>query len=275
MSYYSVLNLEKEPFSTSPDPAFFYHSYAHDTSLKRLEIAIRLKRGLSVIFGDVGTGKTTLSRALLSALGDDDSFVFHIILDPNYKSEFQFLSNLVRMFGINPPIRSTLDYKQEIERYLFQKVVEEHKTVVLLIDEGQKLSTANLEILRTLLNYETNEYKLLQLVILSQLELLARIKKVRNFYDRIALSYVINPLNQQETKEMIEFRLNQAGNKNSSGNWLFTDEAIRSIYEYSHGYPRKIAHICHDALEYMVMHQKPLVDAIIIAEIAQQVIYER
>lgn len=275
MSYYSVLNLEKEPFSTSPDPAFFYRSYIHDTSLKRLEITIRLKRGLSVIYGDVGTGKTTLSRALLEAFSDEDGFLFHIILDPAYKSEFQFLTSLIRMFGINPPIKSTLDYKQAIERYLFQRVVVEHKTVVLLIDEGQKLSTDNLEILRTLLNYETNEYKLLQLVILSQLELLARIKKIKNFYDRIALSYVINPLNQEETKEMIEFRLAQAGYKSSNGNWLFSDEAVRSVYEYSQGYPRKIAHICHDALEHIVMHQKPLVDAIVIQEILNQGSYGR
>jgi general secretion pathway protein A len=152
-------------------------------------------------------------------------------------------------------------------------VAVEHKTVVLLIDEGQKLSADNLEILRTLLNYETNEYKLLQLVILSQLELLARIKKIKNFSDRIALSYVINPLNQEETKEMIEFRLAQAGYKSANGNWLFTDEAIRSVYEYSQGYPRKIAHICHDALEHIVMHQKPMVDAIVIQEIINQAGY--
>lgn len=270
MSYYAVLNLDKEPFSTSPDPAFFYRSYAHDCSLKRLEIAIRLKRGLSVIFGDVGTGKTTLSRALLQAFNDDGHFIFHIVLDPNYKSEFQFLLSLTRMFGITPDIRSTLDYKQAIERYLFQKVVEESKTVVLLIDEGQKLSAANLEILRTLLNYETNEYKLLQLVIMAQLELMPRLKKIRNFFDRIALNYVINPLSLTETKELIEFRLRQAGYKDDGGKWLFSQEAIKHIYEYSQGYPRKISRVCHDALEYIVMHQKPLVDVITIQEVISQ-----
>lgn len=270
MSYYTTLNLDKEPFSASPDPAFFYRSYAHDCSLMRLEIAIRLKRGLSVIFGDVGTGKTTLSRALLQTFDTEDNFIFHIILDPNYKSEFQFLSSLTQMFGISPAIRSTLDYKQAIERHLFQKVVEENKTVVLLIDEGQKLSAANLEILRTLLNYETNEYKLLQLVIMSQLELLPRLKKIKNFYDRIALNYVINPLSFPETKQMIEFRLHQAGYKDGDGKWLFSDEAIKYVYEYSQGYPRQIARICHDAMEHIVMHQRPLVDAITVQEIINQ-----
>lgn len=270
MSYYSLLRLDKEPFSTSPDPVFFYRSYVHDSSLKRLEIAVRLRRGLSLILGDVGTGKTTLSRALLQNFRDDNNFVFHIVLDPNYKSEFQFLSILVRMFGISPSIKSTLDYKQAIEHHLFQKVVEEDKTVVLLIDEGQKLSAPNLEILRTLLNYETNEYKLLQLVIFSQLELLSRIRKIKNFYDRIALSYVINPLSLQETKEMIEFRLAQAGYHNGNGKFLFDDGAIQFIYDYSQGYPRRISRLCHDALEFIVMHQKESVDKNVIQEIVGQ-----
>ena len=146
-------------------------------------------------------------------------------------------------------------------------MVEEHKTVVLLIDEGQKLSAANLEILRTLLNYETNEYKLLQLVIFSQLEFLSRIKKIKNFYDRITLSYVINPLSLQETREMIDFRLHQAGYHNGNGKLLFNDDAIQNSYDYSQGYPRRISRICHDALEFIVMHEKESVDSQVMQEI--------
>ena len=92
--------------------------------------------------------------------------------------------------------------------------VEENKTIVLLIDEGQKLSQPFLEILRTFLNYETNEQKLLQLIILSQMELLPRIKKIRNFMDRVSLKYIINPLDENQTREMIEFRLQKAGYEN-------------------------------------------------------------
>ncbi len=90
MSYYQNLGLNKEPFSTSPDPAFLYRSMAHSSALNRLEIAIRLKRGLSLIFGDVGTGKTTLLRALLQEFAQDQDFIFHMIFDPDYNSEFQF-----------------------------------------------------------------------------------------------------------------------------------------------------------------------------------------
>lgn len=267
MSYYTILGLDKEPFSTSPDPLFFYRSLAHDAALKRLEIAIRLRRGLSLIMGDVGTGKTTLSRALLQAFDNDDGFIFHIILDPNYKSEFQFLTNLVKTFGIEPVFKSTLDYKEAIERYLFKKGVEENKTVVLLVDEGQKLGLDHLEILRILLNYETNEYKLLQLVILAQVELLPKVRRVKNFMDRIALKYMLNPLDEKETRGMIEFRLEQAGYMREMP--LFTDEAIKLIYEYSQGYPRKIAIFCHDALELIVMKEQYSVDKDTIQELIQ------
>src|SRR3989338_2181533 len=211
MSYYKELNLEYEPFSTSPDPKFFYPSVSHNSALKRLEIAIRLKRGLNVILGDVGTGKTTLSRMLLQIFKDEPDYIFHMILDPSYKSEFQFLSSLCKMFGAVSAFRSTLDYKEALEKYLFQKGVDEKKTIVLIIDEGQKLTPTHLEILRTLLNYETNEFKLLQLIILSQIELLPRIRKIKNFMDRINLKYIINPLDEIETKEMINFRLRQGG----------------------------------------------------------------
>ena len=268
MTYYEILNLKKEPFSTSPDPAFLYRSSAHNSVLKRLEIAIRLKRGLSLILGDVGTGKTTLSRAILQEFSNDNDFIFHMILDPAYNSEFQFLETLIKMFKITPNARTTHDYKEEIEKYLFKKGIEENKTIVLLIDEGQKLSANFLEILRTLLNYETNEYKLLQLVIMSQMELLPKIKRIKNFYDRIALKYIINPFDENETKEMIYFRLKAAGFPQDKH--LFTPESIELIFEQSQGYPRKIAILCHNALEEIIIRQKEIVDKNIISEIIKR-----
>jgi general secretion pathway protein A len=268
MSYYEALGLTKEPFSTSPDPDFFYQSSAHKTAIQRTEIAIRLRRGLSVILGDVGIGKTTMSRALLQNFSSDDDCIFHIILDPSYTSEYQFLSSLIKMFGIQPNSRTTLDCKEELEKYLFKKGVEENKTVVLLIDEAQKLATPFLEQLRTLLNYETNNYKLLQLVMVSQLELLPRIKRMQNFYDRIALKYIINPLDEEETRQLIEFRLREAGQDQSRK--LFLDGAIQRIFDYAKGYPRRTASVCHHALEALVMYQKSIVDEELIAKVIER-----
>ena len=265
MSYYETLKLNAEPFSTSPDPRFFYPSPSHNAALKRLEIAIRLRRGLNIILGDVGTGKTTLSRMLLQLFKDEDDFVFHMILDPSYKTEFQFLANLGKIFDVKPNFRSTLDYKDALEKYLFQKGVDENKTIVLIIDEGQKLTPTHLETLRTLLNYETNEYKLLQLIILSQIELLPKIRRIRNFMDRINLKYIINPLDEEETKAMIRFRLKQAGYDFPEP--LFTDGAIRHIYQHTQGYPRQISRLCHDSLEKLIMMDRQTVDESVVEEI--------
>jgi len=267
MSYFNVLGLNKEPFSTSPDPNFFYQSQEHQAAITRLLIEIRLRRGLSVILGDVGTGKTTLSRKLFQLLKERDDIIFHMVLDPTFETEVLFLDSLIRTFQIelNTPNPSILDYKEAVKKYLFQKGVEENKIIVLLIDEAQKLNSLSLEILRVLLNYETNEFKLLQLVLLAQLELLPRIREIKNLMDRVSLKYILNPLDEKETKEMIEFRVKHAGYDGAVP--LFTDDAIAQIYHHTQGYPRRISLLCHNALKLLVMESKPVVDAYVIRDL--------
>ncbi|MDD5060478.1 MAG: AAA family ATPase [Candidatus Omnitrophica bacterium] len=268
MSYYSVLGLEKEPFSNSPDPEFFYEANEHKAALMRLLVEIRLRRGLSVILGDVGVGKTTLSRKLFQMLKARPDILFYMIMDPTAQSEDLFLESLVRtfniqeQFGTNPNI---LDYKEAIKKYLFQKGVEENKTIVLVVDEAQKLNAESLEILRVLLNYETNEYKLLQLVLFAQMELLPRIKEIKNFYDRIVLKYVINPLDESETQNLIAFRLKHSGFNVELK--LFTDEAVSEIQRYSQGYPRRINLICHNALRSLITGHKTVIDGALIRDL--------
>lgn len=270
MSYFKVLGLEREPFSTSPDPEFFYQSQGHKNALTNILIEIRLRRGLSIILGDVGTGKTTLSRKLFQILKKRDDIAFYMILDPSYDSEHLFLMALMKTFGIeinntNPTI---LDCKEALERFLFQKGVSEKKTVVLLVDEAQKLNRISLETLRMLLNYETNEVKLLQLVVLGQLELLPLLIDTHNLMDRVSLKYSLGPFNEEETNEMIKFRLRQAGY--NSKEELFTDDGVKEIQQFTGGYPRQIAMLCHRALKNLVMKNKPAVDREIIREIIDQ-----
>ena len=150
-------------------------------------------------------------------------------------------------------------------RLNIEKAVEERKTVVLLVDEGQKLNSLSLEVLRMLLNYETNEFKLLQLVIMAQMELLPKLKEMKNFWDRLSLKYVLNPFDEKETGEMIDFRLTAAGY--DSNVEFFTDEAVKEIYQYTHGYPRQIAMLCHNALKTLVMENKYKVDGSIIRDL--------
>jgi len=270
MSYYQILGLDKEPFSTSPDPAFFYESVSHKAALYRLQVPIKLKRGMSLILGDVGVGKTTLSRRLFQILRREENVSSHLMLNPVYETESEFLTALLKLFRIAPPsgALSVVESLEVIERFLFEKGVKENQTVVLLIDEAQRLSPASLELLRTLLNYETNEYKLLQLVLMAQLELLPRIRKMKNFWDRICLRYVLHPLNKSDTKEMITFRLCQAGY--SSRKELFTLKAVQEIYQYTQGYPRRITTICHDALEQLVLSGQEDVDEEVIRALINQ-----
>jgi general secretion pathway protein A len=272
VSYFKILGFEKEPFSTSPDPDFFYLSREHEIALTNLLIELRLKRGLSVILGDVGTGKTTLSRKLIQELKDREDFIFHMILDPSFENEKMLLTALARNFEIegfrDDGSASILDLREALEKFLFQKGVTENKIIAVIIDEAQKLNEASLEILRLLLNYETNEFKLLQLVLLGQLELHSTILNIANFFDRISFKYTLNPLGFDEAKEMIGFRIRQAGYRASMN--LFLDDALHEIHEYSRGYPRQMTMLCHKALKRLVLKNKFVVDGALVTEMLQE-----
>ncbi len=261
MSYYKLLGLDREPFSTSPDPHFLFLSAAHRAALYRLRISVKLRRGLCLVLGDVGTGKTTLSRRLAQLLPQDGPIDLHVILNPYFESDQQFLVALMETFHLEaphpvPPVRVMLS---AIERHLFTRGVEEGRIVTLLIDEGQQLSASNLELLRALLNYETHDTKLLQLILMAQLECLPTLRSIRNLWDRISLKYVLNPLDERETKALITFRLHQVGCTDQEP--LFSEEATREIYYATQGYPRRIALLCHDALEHLVMDHQRVVSA--------------
>lgn len=266
MEYYKLLKLKKEPFSSSPDPVFFYNSYEHKECLNRLEIAIRLRRGLSVILGEVGTGKTLVSRMLIRRFAkEQDKFIVRIILDPTFRSEYEFIRNLCSSFGIETNSRSSYEYKNDLENYLLQKGVKEKKAVVLIIDEGQKLTPTYIEVLRMLLNYETNEYKLLQLVIFAQSEFLHKMRRQPNFLDRVATSYVINPLNEDDTRGLINSRLMTAGMTRERT--FFTDKAMTLIHMHTQGFPRRISMFCHNALISMIRNQQKVIDEKVVLDL--------
>ena len=271
IGYYSVLGFDREPFATSPDPDFFYPSKQHENVLTNLLIELRLKRGLSVVFGDVGTGKTTLLRKLLHELNKRGDMIFHMILNPAFSGESQFLSSLVRNFNIELPKNCDLnnsdimDLRDTIERFLIEKTLEEDRTIILLIDEAQKLDLSSLETLRVLLNFETNDHKLIQLVLLGQLELYSKVVNMSNFMDRISFKFTLNPLDVVETGELIRFRVEKAGYKGRGK--LFLDDAVSEIYNHTKGYPRKINMLCHKILKEIVMQNQEIVDSVLVKEV--------
>ena len=258
MEYYQILNLTKEPFSNSPEPEFFYQSPQHVECLQNLEIAVRLRRGLNVVIGDVGTGKTTLCRRLIGKFEGDENIKTHLLLDSYFSDSIEFLSTVGRMFGLEEkPGNSVTEWqlKENIKNYLFEQGVDEQKIVVLIVDEGQKIPDFCLEILREFLNYETNEYKLLQIVIFAQSEFRKTLRKRSNFADRINFLYDLEPLNFKDTRLMIRYRMEKAS-KTGKNPLHFTYPAMRAIYRATDGYPRKIVTLCHQIILAVIVQNR-------------------
>ncbi len=261
MDYFKILNLNREPFSNSPEPELFFLSTEHLACLQQLELAIRLRRGLNVVMGDVGMGKTTLCRQLILRFSepeiDSNDIQTHLLLDPAFSSTREFLSTVATTFGLPGAETAESDWhlKEEIKNYLFQKGVDEKKTVVLIIDEGQKLPGFCREVLREFLNYETNECKLLQIVIFAQNEFRRILKRHANFADRVNQYYFLKPLNFKETKALIRFRLSRSG-RPAEMPALFTLPGLWAVYLATGGYPRKIITLCHQILLTLIIQNK-------------------
>ncbi|MBF0450012.1 MAG: AAA family ATPase [Candidatus Magnetomorum sp.] len=246
MDYFQLLRLNKEPFSNSPDPAFFYPSKQHAGCLQKLEIAIRLKRGLNVIIGDVGTGKTTLCRHIVRRFAEDTNVRMYLILDPGFKNTHEFLMEVARLFGLVSDEEPLDEWaiKERVKKYLYAEGVDKKKIIAIIIDEGQKIPYFCLELLREFLNYETNEHKLLQIVIFAQQEFKAVLNQHANFSDRINICHELGPLGFFDTVRKIRFRLNKASEDRATPN-IFTWPAFWAVYWATRGYPRKILHLCH------------------------------
>lgn len=272
MSYYKILGFEKEPFSTSPDPEFLFMSRGHETALVNTIIELNLRRGLNIILGDIGTGKTTLSRKLIQELGKREHFLFQMILNPAFEDEKQFMLCLAKNFNV--PLDNSshenilLKLRDSFEKFLLHKTVNENKVVILIIDEAQKLSDESLETLRVLLNYETNEFKLVQILLLGQMELYPKIMNIPNFYDRVNFKFTLFPFSLQEAKEMINFRIRKAGYQGKMN--LFLDDAIKVIHEHTGGYPRRITILCHKALKGLILKNKYVVDTQLVRSIIEE-----
>lgn len=248
MEYFEIFGLKREPFSNSPDPELFYATPGYLEALHKLEIAIRLKRGLNLVLGDVGTGKTTMSRVLLRTLDEEkDKFLVRLVLDPGFSSDEQMISYLLNLIGANwVPSGPRTVLMDALQKLLFQITVEQGKVVVVLIDEGQKLSPSGLETLRELLNFESNQWKLLQLVVFGQWELWERVTAMGNLLDRVNLVVRLSPLSLTETRAMINHRLRVCGMWGASP--IFSEKAVDLIYERTGGHPRKIVSLCHHAM---------------------------
>lgn len=258
MQYFEQLGLSREPFSNSPDPDFLYYSSQHIACLQELEIAVRLKRGLNVVIGDIGTGKTTLIRRFIKNLGSDKSMRLHLLLDPHFKSPHAFLRMLCsQVLDVMPDRRlNTYALKEMLKKELFERGVENDISSVLIVDEGQKMTPECLEVLRELLNYETNNKKLLQILLFGQRELEPLLASMANLHDRINSYMVLRPLTGSETRAMIEYRLALSTPPGKDTPKLFTRASCLAIHRATGGYPRKTVRLCHKVILNLLIRRK-------------------
>ncbi len=241
--YNAYFGFREKPFKLVPNPEYLFLSRSHEEALAHLNYALSQGDGFVEITGEVGTGKTTLCRAFLESL--DDQTVAAYIFNPKLGPK-QLIRSIGDEFGLQYGADDTKDLIDKLNHFLLQKK-QEHKKVIVLIDEAQNLSKTVLEQLRLLSNLETNKEKLLQIILVGQPELAAMLDSydLRQIGQRISLRYQISPLSLRETEEYIQYRLNIASQKRLP---LFEPGAMRQIYAYSGGIPRVINIACDRAL---------------------------
>lgn len=272
MEYFTLFNLQREPFGNSPDPEMFYRSASHHQCLLELETAIRLRRGLSVVIGEIGTGKSTICRQLIRNLSEQGApAAVHLLLEPEFASPREFLEWIAESCGLPAgPNNSERQLKEDFKNHLFEQGAKQGGIMVLIIDEGQKLPTFCLEILREFLNYETNQHKLLQIVIFAQEEFLAALQEKRNFADRITFFTHLRPLSFTKTRQLIRFRLQHAASADEPAPEFFSFPAYWAVYRATGGYPRKIVMLCSQVLLAMIIQNRTRATAALVRFCAAQ-----
>jgi general secretion pathway protein A len=245
--YYRYFGLERDPFLDTADPYFYCELGALRKAKDRLAAAVDESRGLTVILGEPGTGKTSLSSALEQELLLDDRFVLGKILDPTFATEVEFLIAIGRVFGLSLPPRSSASLKNALKNFFFETAVLENRTLVLTIDEAQNLSDENLEALRLLLNYHVPQKKLLNILLFGQSELEQRIEHRHNLADRVDSWIRLETLDEAMAGAVLDFRLSRAGL--APGQQIFTPEARAMLLQASGGLARRLTMLAHLSME--------------------------
>jgi type II secretory pathway predicted ATPase ExeA len=255
--YERYFGLKEKPFRITPDPRFLYLSEKHAEALDHLYYGITQGEGFMVISGDVGTGKTTVIRSLLERL-DDPNIRTSIVLNPLLGID-DLLRAILEDFGLSPGEGSKKVLIDQLNAFLLDINLQGGKAVVF-IDEAQNLSPDLLEELRSLSNLETFQEKLLQIVLVGQLELWTKLNSpnLRQLKQRISVNYRLDSLSLREMKSYIAHRLTIAGFR---GDLQFSPHAYRFLFKVSRGIPRLINLLCDRTLLVLYLEQKMRVTA--------------
>ncbi|MBI5043921.1 MAG: AAA family ATPase [Nitrospirae bacterium] len=263
MSYIEFYKLKEQPFTNTVDTKFYYNSAQHSEALLRLKHAINTMKGLAVLVGGIGTGKTTLARRMLDELSEKEyESALLVIIHANITPQW-LLKKIITQLGVE----DLPDDKTELLSKLCKRLMdihEEGKKAVVLIDEAQMLQTKEImEEFRGILNIETDGNKLITFVLFGMPELDTCLSLDEPLKQRIAMRYKLQSFEESTTEEYIRFRLKIAGCNSE----LFSKDALEAIHNYSHGIPRLINTICDNALLEGFLRKKLRIDAGIIKEV--------
>ena len=251
--YKAFFGLQEKPFNLTPDPRYLYLSPQHKAALDHLLFGINERKGFITITGGIGTGKTTLCRALL---GQMDSKIKTALIFNAFVSDRELLRGICQEFGLEEGQgqETRKGYIDALNRFLLETFTQ-GDNAVLLIDDAQNLSPEVLEQIRMLSNLETEKEKLVQIVLFGQSELKQLLSgpHLRQLNERITVRYDLKPLNAKDIRGYIEHRLIVAGGR---GNPRFTSGAIRELFQYSGGNPRRINAVCDRALLLAYVREK-------------------
>jgi type II secretory pathway predicted ATPase ExeA len=244
--YYHHFRLQRDPFLDTADPLFFCELPAVRRNARRVLGAVEQSRGLTVVLGAPGTGKTSLSNHVEQALLRDEHVVVGKILDPSFASDVELLMAVGRVYGLSFPPRSSAALKNALKNFFFDIVVLEEKTLVLIIDEAQNLTDDALETLRLLLNFQIPEKKLLNVLLFGQPELEERIERRGNLTERVDTFVRVEPLDRASSFAVLEHRLVRAGRPIDAR--IFGPDAVDAVIDSAGGLPRRLANIARGAM---------------------------
>jgi len=269
MSYLEHFGLTEEPFSNAPVSRFYFESPQHQQALVRLTHAVSRMRGLSVLVGDIGAGKTTLARRLLDALPEEEYEAALFVIIHSGVTASWLLRRIALQLGVENPAQEKLALLSQLYQRLMQ-IHEQGRKAVVLIDEAQMLETRELmEEFRGLLNLEVPERKLISFVFFGLPDIERNLRLDPPLAQRVAMRYRLEPLNAEATRSYVEHRIQTAG----GGHNPFTPAAIDVLHRVSGGSPRIINTLCDNALFEAFLGAETSVDAPRIEEIARNLAF--